>query len=128
MQEIEMLVFSFHGMPFRYLKEGDPYYCFCHKTARLVAEELKIEKEKYRLAFQSRFGREEWLKPYTEDILQKLGKSGFRELVVVPISFVSEHIETLQEIDIEYKEIAQKNGIVNFKRVPALDTLSLIHI
>ena len=76
----------------------------------------------YTLSYQSRVGPEEWLKPYTEDVLEELGLKGIKELIVVPISFVSEHIETLQEIDIEYKEIALKHGIVNFRRVKALDT------
>ena len=63
------LIFSFHGMPERYLKEGDPYYCFCHKTARLVAEKLKLNENQYKLAFQSRFGFEEWLKPYIDEMI-----------------------------------------------------------
>ena len=67
-------------------------------------------------------GPEEWLQPYTEDVLESLGKKGLKELIIVPISFVSEHIETLQEIDIEYREIALKNGIKQFRRVKALDT------
>ena len=76
----------------------------------------------YTLAYQSRVGPEEWLRPYTNEVLEDLGKAGVRDLVVVPISFVSEHIETLEEIDIEYRELAKKNGIENFYRVPALDT------
>ena len=76
----------------------------------------------YTLSYQSRVGPEEWLKPYTEDVLEELGKSKVDDLIVVPISFVGEHIETLQEIDIEYKEIAEKAGIKNFRRVKALNT------
>jgi len=73
------------------------------------------------LAYQSRVGPVEWLQPYTEEALVELGESGVKELVVVPISFVSEHIETLEEIDIEYREIATAAGVSNFRRVPALD-------
>ncbi len=76
----------------------------------------------YTLAYQSRVGPVEWLQPYTEDALHGLGEAGVKELVVVPISFVSEHIETLEEIDIEYRHIAAEAGIENFLRVPALDT------
>ena len=73
------------------------------------------------LAYQSRVGPVEWLKPYTEEALAELGGEGVKELVVVPISFVSEHIETLEEIDIEYRELAHEAGITHFRRVPALD-------
>jgi ferrochelatase len=74
------------------------------------------------LAYQSRVGPVEWLKPYTEEALEELGHQGVNDLVVVPISFVSEHIETLEEIDIEYRELATEAGVANFRRVPALDT------
>ena len=74
------------------------------------------------MAYQSRVGPVEWLQPYTEEALEELGAKGVKELVVVPISFVSEHIETLEEIDIEYREIATEAGVSNFRRVPALDT------
>ncbi|MFM9047943.1 MAG: ferrochelatase, partial [Cyanobium sp.] len=74
------------------------------------------------LAYQSRVGPVEWLKPYTDDALRQLGTEGVKDLVVVPISFVSEHIETLEEIDLEYAEIAHEAGIANFLRVPALNT------
>ena len=74
------------------------------------------------LAYQSRVGPVEWLQPYTEDAIPELAEKGVKDLVVVPISFVSEHIETLQEIDIEYREIAEQSGIHNFRRVPALST------
>ena len=79
----------------------------------------------YSLAYQSRVGPEEWIKPYTEEVLEQLGNEGLKDLVVVPISFVSEHIETLQEIDMEYRELARKFGIINFHRVPALGTYPL---
>ena len=131
MQDIEMLVFSFHGMPFRYLKEGDPYYCFCHKTARLVAEELKIEKEKYRLAFQSRFGREEWLKPYVDEEIIKFAKSGVKKLHIISPGFSVDCLETLEEIQIQYKELFIENGGEDLVYIPCLnsndDQINMLH-
>ncbi len=122
MQEIEMLVFSFHGMPFRYLKEGDPYYCFCHKTARLVAEKLKIEKEKYCLAFQSRFGKEEWLKPYVDEEIIKFAKSGVKKLHIISPGFSVDCLETLEEIQIQYKELFIENGGEDLVYIPCLNS------
>ncbi len=120
------ICFTAHGVPRSYVEEaGDPYKDEIEDCSLLIID--KIERSlgfsnTYTLSYQSRVGPEEWLKPYTEDVLEELGMKGVKELIVVPISFVSEHIETLQEIDIEYKEIALKNGINNFRRVKALDT------
>ena len=114
--------FSAHGVPKSYVEEaGDPYQEQITDCARLIMQNLK-RKNPYTLAYQSRVGPVEWLQPYTEDALRGLGEAGVKELVVVPISFVSEHIETLEEIDIEYREIAHEVGIKGFHRVPALDT------
>ena len=121
--------FTAHGVPKSYVEEaGDPYQDQIQNCSLLIIDKLESLlgfSNPFSLSYQSRVGPEEWLKPYTEDVLEELGKSGVKELVVVPISFVSEHIETLQEIDIEYKEIANRNGIINFRRVPALDTYPL---
>ena len=118
--------FTAHGVPKSYVDEaGDPYKEQIEECASLIVKELEKElkfKNPYTLSYQSRVGPEEWLKPYTEDVLQELGGLKIKDLVVVPISFVGEHIETLQEIDIEYKEIALKSGIKNFRRVKALNT------
>ena len=118
--------FTAHGVPKSYVDEaGDPYKEQIEECASLIVKELEKElkfKNPYTLSYQSRVGPEEWLKPYTEDVLQELGGLKIKDLVVVPISFVGEHIETLQEIDIEYKEIALKSGIENFRRVKALNT------
>ena len=118
--------FTAHGVPKSYVDEaGDPYKEQIEECASLIVKELEKElkfKNPYTLSYQSRVGPEEWLKPYTEDVLQELGELKIKDLVVVPISFVGEHIETLQEIDIEYKEIALKSGIENFRRVKALNT------
>jgi ferrochelatase len=118
--------FSAHGVPKSYVEEaGDPYQQEIETCARLIMERLQADlghPNPYTLAYQSRVGPVEWLKPYTDDALHELGAAGVKDLVVVPISFVSEHIETLEEIDIEYREIATEAGITNFRRVPALDT------
>ena len=114
--------FSAHGVPVSYVEEaGDPYQKEIRECTRLIMQTLGRPNE-YTLAYQSRVGPVEWLQPYTEDALEKLGEKGVKDLAVVPISFVSEHIETLQEIDIEYREIAEEAGISNFQRVPALNT------
>ena len=118
--------FTAHGVPKSYVEEaGDPYKDQIEKCSSLIINELQNYlgyRNAYTLSYQSRVGPEEWLKPYTEDVLEELGKSKLDDLIVVPISFVGEHIETLQEIDIEYKEIAEKAGIRNFRRVKALNT------
>ena len=114
--------FSAHGVPKSYVEEvGDPYQKEIERCAELIMEQLSRENP-WTLAYQSRVGPVEWLQPYTEEALEELGAEGVKELVVVPISFVSEHIETLEEIDIEYREIATEAGVSNFRRVPALDT------
>jgi ferrochelatase len=116
------IFFSAHGVPISYVEEaGDPYQEQIEKCTSLIMKTLN-RSNPYTLAYQSRVGPVEWLKPYTEDALKELGEKGVQDLLVVPISFVSEHIETLQEIDIEYREIAEEAGISNFQRVPALNT------
>ncbi|GAB4230357.1 MAG: ferrochelatase [Stanieria sp.] len=116
------IFFSAHGVPVSYVEEaGDPYQKEIEECTRLIMQTLKRPNQ-YTLAYQSRVGPVEWLKPYTEDALQELGEQQVKNLLVVPISFVSEHIETLQEIDIEYREVAEEAGIENFRRVPALNT------
>jgi len=118
--------FSAHGVPKSYVEEaGDPHQQEIEACARLIMRKLQADlghANPCTLAYQSRVGPVEWLRPYTDDALHELGEAGVKDLVVVPISFVSEHIETLEEIDIEYREIATEAGITNFRRVPALDT------
>lgn len=116
------IFFSAHGVPQSYVEEaGDPYQKEIEECTDLIMQTLN-RPNPHTLAYQSRVGPVEWLKPYTEDAIQELGAQGVQDLVVVPISFVSEHIETLQEIDIEYRELAEESGIHHFQRVPALDT------
>ncbi|MBZ8180876.1 ferrochelatase [Oscillatoria salina] len=116
------IFFSAHGVPKSYVEEaGDPYQQEIEECTKAIMRTLARPND-YTLAYQSRVGPVEWLKPYTEDALIELGEQGVDNILVVPISFVSEHIETLQEIDLEYREIAEEAGIHNFQRVPALNT------
>nr|GMD20432.1 ferrochelatase-2, chloroplastic [Ipomoea batatas] len=118
-----MIFFSAHGVPLAYVEEaGDPYKAEMEECVDLIMEELEKRKinNGYTLAYQSRVGPVEWLKPYTDETIIELGRKGVKSLLAVPISFVSEHIETLEEIDVEYKELALESGIQNWGRVPAL--------
>jgi protoporphyrin/coproporphyrin ferrochelatase len=116
------IFFSAHGVPVSYVEEaGDPYQREIEDCTALIMKALN-RPNPHTLAYQSRVGPVEWLQPYTEDAIETLAHQGVKDLVVVPISFVSEHIETLQEIDIEYREIAEESGIPGFHRVPALNT------
>lgn len=116
------IFFSAHGVPKSYVEEaGDPYQQEIEECTALIMQTLD-RPNSYTLAYQSRVGPVEWLQPYTEDAIKELGAQGVKDLLVVPISFVSEHIETLQEIDIEYREVAEESDIHNFRRVPALNT------
>lgn len=116
------IFFSAHGVPVSYVEEaGDPYQAEIEQCSQLIMQTLG-RSNPWTLAYQSRVGPVEWLKPYTEDAIEALGAQATKDLVVVPISFVSEHIETLQEIDIEYRELAEASGIQHFHRVPALNT------
>ena len=113
--------FSAHGVPVSYVEEaGDPYQQQIEECTHLIMQTLE-RSNSYTLAYQSKVGPVEWLQPYTDDALEELAAQGVKDLAVVPISFVSEHIETLQEIDIEYREVAEAAGIDNFHRVPALN-------
>ncbi len=116
------VMFSAHGIPQSYvLREGDPYQQEMEACVKLIWRQVR-RPNRHLLSYQSRVGSVKWLQPYTEEVIPSLGKEGVKQLLVVPISFVSEHIETLQEIDIEYRELADHNGIKVFRRVPALNT------
>ncbi|KAI5065771.1 hypothetical protein GOP47_0018395 [Adiantum capillus-veneris] len=118
-----MIFFSAHGVPRAYVEEaGDPYKDEMEHCVRLIMTELRLRgiPNDHTLAYQSRVGPVEWLKPYTDDTIRELGRRGVKNLLAVPISFVSEHIETLEEIDVEYRELALESGIRNWGRVPAL--------
>lgn len=122
-QAPEKLVFSFHGIPERYFRNGDPYHCECHKTARLVAEQLGLERERYLVSFQSRFGREEWIKPYTDVTIRALGKAGVGSVDVVCPGFSADCLETLEEIDGQNREFFEEAGGngERFRYLPALN-------
>ncbi len=116
------IFFSAHGVPVSYVEEaGDPYRDEIEGCTAAIMRTLN-RPNPHVLAYQSRVGPVEWLQPYTEEAILELAKEGVKELVVVPISFVSEHIETLEEIDMEYRELAEEAGIEKFHRVPALNT------
>ncbi|KAJ8452795.1 hypothetical protein Cgig2_014558 [Carnegiea gigantea] len=115
-----VIFFSAHGVPLAYVEEaGDPYKAEMEECVDLIMEELEKRniRNAFTLAYQSRVGPVEWLKPYTDDTIIDLGRKGVKSLLAVPIS---EHIETLEEIDVEYKELALESGIENWGRVPAL--------
>lgn len=113
------ILLSAHGIPQVYLDEGDPYQDEVEGAARALAD--RFPDERVELAYQSDVGPVEWLRPYTPDAIRALAEDGVDELVVVPLGFVSEHIETLYEIDVEYREIAEDAGIDGYHRVPAFD-------
>jgi len=117
----DKLLFSFHGIPKRFFLAGDPYHCECHKTARLVAEKLELDKGKWQVVFQSRFGREEWLKPYTDHSLTALGKGGVKRVDVICPGFAADCLETLEEINEENRQIFLQAGGKEFHYIPALN-------
>jgi protoporphyrin/coproporphyrin ferrochelatase len=113
------LIFSAHGLPEKNIKKGDPYQWQVEQSVKKIVKDLNIENLDWILSYQSRVGPLKWIGPSTEDIIVKNSKLG-KHIVLVPIAFVSEHSETLVELDIEYKEIADANGCKNYTRVPAL--------
>jgi ferrochelatase len=115
------LLISFHGLPKRNLGLGDPYYCECMKTGRLLAERLNLSPQQFQVCFQSRFGRAEWLQPYTAPTLQALGKAGTRRVDVICPGFTSDCLETLEEIAIEGKSLFLAAGGREFNYIPALN-------
>ena len=115
------LVISFHGVPKVHLTSGDPYHCQCHKTGRLLAEALDLTKDEYMVAFQSRFGKQEWLKPYLANTLTALGQAKTKRIDVICPGFSSDCLETLEEIAIEGKHIFQSNGGGDYHYIPALN-------
>jgi ferrochelatase len=125
----EKLVMSFHGLPRRNLELGDPYHCQCHKTGRLLAEALHLKPEQWLVTFQSRFGRAEWLKPYTDKTLEALAKDGVKGVDVVCPGFSSDCLETLEEIAVENREVFEEAGGEYYTYIPALnDDPEHIHV
>jgi ferrochelatase len=115
------LVMSFHGLPKFHLLKGDPYHCECYKTARLLAEALGLEKDEFTVAFQSRFGKQEWLKPYLASTLEALGQAKTKRIDVICPGFSSDCLETLEEIAMEGREIFTHAGGGEYHYIPALN-------
>jgi ferrochelatase len=114
----DKLLMTFHGLPKFHLDKGDPYHCQCHKTARLIAEELGLKKDEYVVTFQSRFGRAEWLQPYTDKTLEKLGKAGTKRIDVICPGFAADCLETLEEIADEARTTFLQAGGKEFYYIP----------
>lgn len=117
----DLLVMSYHGIPQRYFDNGDPYHCECHATSRLVAEELGIGQDDYKVTFQSLFGKEEWIKPYTDATLKSLPAKGIKHLQVICPGFSADCLETIEEIDQENREYFEEAGGETFSYIPALN-------
>ncbi|MFN3785353.1 MAG: ferrochelatase [Thiothrix sp.] len=117
----QLLVMSFHGIPKRNLLLGDPYHCECHKTARLLAEALNLCPEEYRVTFQSRFGKAEWLQPYTDKTMQTLPQEGIKHVDVLCPGFATDCLETLEEIQEENREYFIHAGGEQYHYIPALN-------
>lgn len=117
----EVLVMSFHGLPRYTLDKGDPYHCECQKTGRLLAEALGLDASRYRITFQSRFGRGEWLKPYTDKTLAELARQGVQHVHTVCPGFTADCLETLEEIAQEGKQTFLAAGGKSYGYIPALN-------
>lgn len=119
--QADKLIFSYHGIPLRYLHNGDPYHCQCLKTTRLVAEQLGLQEEQYLTTFQSRFGREEWLRPYTDETLKSLPGKGVKSVQVICPGFSADCLETIEEIGVENREYFEHAGGEKYSYIPALN-------
>ncbi|WP_024329124.1 ferrochelatase [Thioalkalivibrio sp. ALR17-21] len=117
----DRLVMSFHGVPKRYLLNGDPYHCLCHATGHKLAQALGLEEGQWQVTFQSRFGREEWLQPYTDKTMEALPGQGVRSVDVICPGFSADCLETLEEIADENREIFLEAGGERFHYIPALN-------
>jgi ferrochelatase len=115
----DLIISSYHGIPKKYFDKGDPYHCYCHKTTRLIKE--NFNQIDVQLTFQSRFGPQEWLTPYTDKTLEDLPRKGVKNLLVICPGFASDCVETLEEIDIQGRESFIKNGGKNFDLIPCLN-------
>ncbi len=115
----DLIVASYHGIPKKYFEKGDPYHCYCQKTSRLISE--KFKEVKIITTFQSRFGPQEWLQPYTDKTLEKLPKEGVKKVLVISPGFASDCVETLEEILIQGKESFEKSGGEKFGFIPCLN-------
>ena len=117
----QKLIFSYHGIPKKYHLNGDPYHCFCLKTTRLVKEYLRLSDEEVLTTFQSRFGSEEWLSPYTDKTLKDLPKTGVKNVDIISPGFSSDCLETLEELQVENKNYFIKAGGESYNYIPCLN-------
>jgi ferrochelatase len=117
----DVILASFHGIPRDYFDKGDPYYCHCAKTVRLLSAALGLDENVFRMTFQSRFGPAEWLQPYTDKTVEALAQSGVKNLAIVTPGFSADCLETLEEIAVENGDIFKANGGVNFAAIPCLN-------
>lgn len=117
----DKLIFTYHGIPKRYLTNGDPYHCECYKTSRLLAENLGLTKDEYMVTFQSRFGREEWLQPYTDKTLMALPEQGVKSVQLVCPGFSADCLETIEEIGIENRDYFTEAGGERYEYIDALN-------
>lgn len=123
--EAEVVLCSFHGVPKRYLLEGDPYHCHCQKTGRLLREKLGWSEDRFVTTFQSRFGPAEWLQPYTDKMVEAMAAKGVKHLAILSPAFVSDCVETLEEISIGLREAFLEKGGETFTYIPCLNSADL---
>lgn len=117
----EVILASFHGLPVEYFMKGDPYHCHCARTTRLLREKLNWGEDKLRMTFQSRFGKAEWLQPYTDKTVEALAKDGVKSMAIVTPGFAADCVETLEEIAVENSDIFKEHGGEHFAAIPCLN-------
>ena len=117
----QKIIFSYHGIPKKYLLNGDPYHCFCLKTTRLVKEKMGLSDDEIMTTFQSRFGKAEWLQPYTSETLKELPKRGIKDIHIISPGFSSDCLETLEELEEENREYFMESGGEQYKYIPCLN-------
>ena len=120
-KQADHLVMSFHGVPKQYLLKGDPYYCQCHKTARLLARRLDLSEAQWSLVFQSRMGREEWLQPYCDEELKRFPARNIKDIDILCPGFSADCLETLEEINMQYRRLFLDSGGQRFNYIPCLN-------
>jgi ferrochelatase len=119
--EPERMIATFHGMPEKYLLQGDPYYCQCQKTSRLLRDALGWDETHWLTTYQSRFGNDVWLQPYTDETVKRLAREGVRRIALVAPGFTADCLETLEELDVENRHYFMENGGEKFAYLPALN-------
>ena len=117
----DVILASFHGLPREYLDKGDPYHCQCQKTGRLLREAMGMDEDRLKVVFQSRFGKAEWLQPYTDKTVEELARGGVKNMTIITPGFAADCVETLEEIAMEAGEIFHGHGGENFSVVPCLN-------